>query len=130
VENITDLAFPLVAVVVGGFEAVVGIVGVDFLLTACHDLLNQPLGFSKMADKLLNGIDRNKPLEVVEIGVVVVSHERGDSGVNSGLSFRGVAGGAGGFIIISDRLGSRFANRLFFDSRFGRGRRSGRVLST
>jgi len=93
------------AVVVGRFELMLGVVGIDLLLTACHDLLDEALGFSEMADEFLNGVDRNEPLEVVEFCLVVVSHEGGDSGVDSRLSFRGVALGARGCgILIGQRL--------------------------
>ena len=91
------------AVVVGRFELMFGVVGIDLLLTACHDLLDEALGFSEMADEFLNRIDRDEPLEVVEFSLIVVSHEGGDSRVDSRLSFRGVAGGARGLSLIRVR---------------------------
>jgi hypothetical protein len=116
------------AVVVGRFELMFGVVGIDLLLAKPHDLLNQPLGFSEMADEFLNRIDRDEPLEVMEFSLIVVSDEGGDSGVDSRLSFRGVALGARGLSLISDRQGRSFAERLLsfsrrgWDSFFGRGR--------
>ena len=110
----------------GSFQLMLGVVGIDLLLTACHDLLDEALGFSEMADEFLNRIDRDEPLEVVEFSLIVVSHEGGDSRVDSRLSLRGIALGARGLSLIRFRQGRSFADRPVRLSRRGWGSFLGR----
>ena len=87
-NNVSDDAFTLMAVIMVRLNVVKRVMGINFRLPLSDKPSNKTLGFSDVRDQILDSIDRNSPFKVMKLSRIIVLNKSINSLVDKSLSIR------------------------------------------